>query len=89
MMRIEDMMVIGMTGWLTFSLLIVLLAGDSWQTALSVLATLVTIGLLISAELVSGYGTRALHDKVTTLAWAGFLVFIVVIIARISEILTS
>jgi len=86
--RLVDLMVIGMTGWITLSWLLVLLAQDSPPlNQLSILATLVTIGLLISAELASGYATVGLREKVSTLAYGGFLVFLVIVLVRVVEIL--
>ena len=87
MAKLSDLMVIGMIGWLTFSWLLVLLIEVGFWQVISVFVTLLTIGLLISAELVSGYGTRTLKDKVSTFAYAGFLFFTIVIIARVREIL--
>ncbi len=84
MSRLVDWVVLGMTGWVTFSWLIVLLAE---RNRLYVLATLLTIGLLITAELISGYGTKTLREKVSTFAYAGFLIFMVVVIVRVAEIL--
>ncbi len=88
MARLVDLLVMGMTGWLTFSWLLVLLAQDSsGLDQLSILATLLTIGLLISAELASGYATRSLREKVSTCAYAGFLVFLIIVLVRVIEIL--
>lgn len=86
MARLVDQMVLGMIGWVTFSWLLVLLV-DDWSAQIQILATLTTIGLLISAELVSGYGTRSLRDKVSTFAYAGFLAFIIIVIIKVIEIL--
>ncbi len=88
MARLVDHAVIGMIGWVTFSWLLVLLARD-WKGQIQILSTLLTIGLLISAELVSGYGTRSLRDKVSTFAYSGFLVFLIVVLVRVIDILRS
>ena len=89
MLKLTDIMVIGMAGWLTFSWLLVLLVKTGPWNMLSTLVTLITIGLLIGAELVMGYGTRTLKDKVLNFAYAGFLLFVIVIIFRVREILMS
>lgn len=88
MARLVDLLIIGMIGWLTFSWLLVLLAQDSGALdQLSVLTTLLTIGLLISAELASGYATVSLREKVSTCAYVGFLAFLVIVLVRVIEIL--
>jgi len=84
MATIVEKAVCGMIGWVTFSWLLVLLAE---RNRLEILATLLTIGLLISAELLSGYATRTVRDKVSTFAYSGFLVFIAVVILRVRQIL--
>jgi len=83
-MRFVDEVILGMIAWVTFSWVLLLAAREN---QLQVLTTLVTIGLLISAELVSGYGTRTLRDKVSTFAYGGFLVFMIVVILRVVRIL--
>lgn len=83
-MRIVDQVVLGMIGWMTFSWVLILVAKNN---QLQILATLVTIGLLISAELVSGYGTRTLRDKISTFAYGGFLIFMVIVVLRVVQIL--
>jgi len=87
MARLSDLVVIGMLGWLTFSWLLVLLVKAGPLNALSVLATLITIGLLIAAELVSGYGTVTLRDKVSVFAYGGFIIFVIAVIVRVRDIL--
>jgi len=87
MARLSDLVVIGMLGWVTFSWLLVLLVKADPLNALSVLVTLITIGLLIAAELVSGYGTVTLRDKVSVFAYGGFLIFVIVVIVRVRDIL--